>query len=77
MAKGTGRAVVEVGECLTESWALKLRTSLRIVVGTPPPPPLPPFFVGPPPPPLSLSVSVNVRHGITTIESKVLSVCNT
>jgi len=32
MAKGT-EAVVEVAECLTESWALKLRTFLRIVAG--------------------------------------------
>ena len=50
--------VVEVAECLTKSWALKLRTSLRIVVAT-------------------LCLCVSVRHGITTIESKVLNVCIT
>ena len=47
--------VVEVAESLTKSWALKLRTFLRIVVAT-------------------LCLCVNVRHGITTIESKVLYV---
>jgi hypothetical protein len=37
MAKGA-ETVVEVAECLTKSWALKLRTFLCTVFGDPPPP---------------------------------------